>query len=661
MYICVLIKIALTITQIYFLMRNFILFMTLLFFSPLIGQEKETFAFDYIDKLAHIEKKNAQKKAAFKASKNTNNYDLIYHRLEWQVDPSIAHIQGKVTSYFKALENLESIVFELDDNMTVTEIKQRNTNLNFNHSNGEIIINLNNTIVLNQLDSISITYQGNPVSSGHGSFEINTHGAQNTPVLWTLSEPYGAKGWWPCKQDLIDKIDSIDIYITHPTNYKAVSNGLLKSEKNKNSQMVSHWQHRYPIPAYLIAIAVTNYSVYTDNVEGEEFDIINYVYPENLNSAQAKTPITADIISLFSQLFEPYPFTKEKYGHAQFGWNGGMEHTTMSFMGSFGRSLIAHELAHQWFGNKITCGSWQDIWLNEGFATYLDGLVVENFDGKDQFIAWRKANINQITHFTNGSTFVTDTTSVSRIFNSRLSYRKGAMILHMLRYKLGDDAFFNGLKNYLKDDQLSYGYAKTNDLIAHLEATSKADLNEFFKDWYYGEGFPSYKVTWYQNKDNQVITFTIHQEQSHNSVGFFEMPLPIELKGAHGETEIVRLEISENGQSFSVKIPFEVSSIVIDPEAHLISRNNSSTLGLDTDKIDSRITFYPNPVKNTIHIQNKSHIKINSITIYDVLGKVVYNQTNPPNIISLSHLHFGVHLVKINTNKGTVRKTLLKE
>ena len=153
-------------------------------------------------------------------------------------------------------------------------------------------------------------------------------------------------------------------------------------------------------------------------------------------------------------------------------WGGGMEHTTMSFMGSWSRGLIAHELAHQWFGNKITCGSWEDIWLNEGFATYLDGLVYENFDGQDVFSQWRKAVVNSVTSSPSGSTFVTDTTSVSRIFNSRLSYRKGAMILHMLRYKIGDDNFFQGVKNYLADPTLAYSYAKTEDLQRHLEATS---------------------------------------------------------------------------------------------------------------------------------------------------------------------------------------------
>ena len=229
-----------------------------------------------------------------------------------------------------------------------------------------------------------------------------------------------------------------------------------------------------------------------------------------------------------------YPYSKEKYGHAEFGWGGGMEHTTMTFMGGWNRGLIAHELAHQWFGNKVTCGSWEDIWLNEGFATYLAALVIENFDGETSFKAWRSSSINYITSQSSGSTFVTDTTSVNRIFDGRLSYNKGAMILHMLRYKLGDDPFFQGIKNYLADPKIAYGYARTIDLQRHLEAVSSIDLTEFLNDWFLGEGYPTYQVTWYQNPTNKEVQFTVNQNQSHSSVSFFEMPLACKSKRFFG-------------------------------------------------------------------------------------------------------------------------------
>ncbi|WKK65484.1 M1 family aminopeptidase [Lutimonas zeaxanthinifaciens] len=642
-------------------MKYFLRFVLLLFSLLGYGQE-DLMSFDYLNEISKDEMKYAARKVAFKANPNTVNYDIKYHRLYWVVDPAIAEIEGEVTTHFTANNDMDEIVFDLADNMTVSGVKQRGVDLTFSQNNNdELIIKFPATISAKKLDSVSISYSGNPVSSGFGSFEISTHGS-NVPVLWTLSEPYGAKGWWPCKQDLIDKIDSVDIFIQHPSQYKAASNGVLMSEKPWIfGNTITHWRHKHPIPAYLIAIAVTNYSVYKDNPKSLDFDIVNYVYPEDLSATKARTAVTTDIMILFNELFEMYPFADEKYGHAQFGWGGGMEHTTMSFMGSWSRGLIAHELAHQWFGNKITCGSWQDIWLNEGFATYLDGLVYENFEGEDTFKQWRRFVVDQVTQSPSGSTFVNDTTSVGRIFNGRLSYRKGAMILHMLRYKLGDDAFFRGIKNYLKDPDLAFSYALTSDLQRHLEEASGKGLEEFFKDWYYGEGYPSYEAIWSQKESDLILNIRIRQEQSHPSVSFFEMPVPVTVTGPFGEIEKLRLEVSENDQMFSAQLNFRAISVEIDPDYQLISKNNNAVLGLDDDSLQNMISVYPNPATDVLNIGLKGIIQIEKITIYNILGEKMMEKKDPSNRISLQRLEFGLHLVVIETDQGTMRKTILKK
>ena len=197
----------------------------------------------------------------------------------------------------------------------------------------------------------------------------------------------------------MDKIDSMDVFITTPLDQLAAGNGKLMSITEIDGKLVHHWRHRHPIVSYLVALAVTNYEAYSDFVyltNGDSIEILNYVYPENLDQIKDATKSSIDIMTLFNDLVGTYPYADEKYGHAQFGWGGGMEHQTMSFMGSFSFNLQAHEMAHQWFGDKVTCGSWTEIWLNEGFATYLTGLTYENFSTDEYWPLWKSSTRNSI-------------------------------------------------------------------------------------------------------------------------------------------------------------------------------------------------------------------------------------------------------------------------
>ena len=614
-----------------------------------------------IKPIAEAEAKSAATKIHFKANPNTSNYDITYHKLEFTVNPSVAFILGKVTTNFTALDNLSTVTFDLDNNLTVSEVTQNGNNVSFSQNfNDELVIILQNTLNQGSSTAVTITYSGNPTSNGFGSFEVNTH--NGTPILWTLSEPYGALGWWPCKQDLNDKIDAIDVYITASDQYSAVSNGLEISQTTNSSNKTTHFKHQYPIPAYLIAIAVTNYQTYSHTVSnnGKPFPIVNYVYPESLTTAQNSTGITVDIMNYFIDLFGNYPFDNEKYGHAQFGWGGGMEHTTVSFMGSFNRNLIAHELAHQWFGDKVTCGSWKDIWLNEGFATYLTGLTVENLDGETAFKNWRSSNVSSITSITDGAVYLSDadTTSVNRIFNSRLSYKKGAMVLHMLRKKLGETNFFSGIKNYITDPNLAYKYAKTPDLIAHLETSSSLNLEEFFNDWVYNEGYPSYTLNWYQTATN-TINIELNQTQSDASVSFFEANVPIRLTGVNGEILDLILDNTTNSQTFVKNVSFEIKSIEIDPEYHIISKNNTAVLGINNFlKLHDNVSFYPNPTSSFINIKTSNTVIIEKTIIYNTIGKQIFESLNKQ--INLTKLNNGIYFIKVITNQGDLYKTIIK-
>jgi aminopeptidase N len=534
-----------------------------------------------------------------------NNYDLKYHRFVWNVNPSFHAISGSVTSYFIAKGQVVSrIQFELAANMFADSAVNGSMPAVLLHDGNILTVRLNREIASGALDSVTVYYHGSPDNSGFGSFVTDKH--NDVPVLWTLSEPYGASEWWPSKNDLTDKIDSIDVYVIHPESTHAASNGLLMAENSGgDGRVITHWKHRYPIASYLIAIAVTNYSRFSDTHTGSygSFDIANYVYPEDSAYLRKQAQLVLPVLDLFEELFGPYPFREEKYGQAEFGWGGGMEHQTMTFLGrgAFNHEIIAHELAHQWFGNTITCGSWHDIWLNEGFATYSAGLTYEHMFNGYYWSKWNYQNMSYVTMEPGGSVYCDDTTSVDRIFDSRLSYSKGALVLHMLRWVIGDQAFFAGLKSYFNDPALHFGFARTADFQRHVEEAAGRDLNWFFSDWIYGQGYPSYKLTCTQNADNNAI-INLEQSTSHTSVSFFRLPVPVCFYGGGRDTTIV-FDNTYSDETFYIEPGFTIDSIKIDPERWIISAGNSVALiqlqgeylNISPNPACDEITVYYNP------------------------------------------------------------------
>jgi aminopeptidase N len=585
-----------------------------------------------------------------------NTYDINYNRCEWYIDPAIRYIKGSVTTYFKpTVSSFNQLQFDLDTIFTIDSIKYNNLNLTYTKLPAGILqINLPSTLPVNILDSLTVHYQGTPPATGFGSFVQSSHGVPAVPVIWTLSEPFGARDWWPCKQDLNDKIDSIDIIVTTPFSNRVASNGILVSETISGTDKIFHWRSKHRIAAYLVAIAVTNYVVYSDFVPlipSDSIEVLNYVFPESITSAQAQTPNIINIIKLFDSLTVTYPFADEKYGHAQFGWGGGMEHQTMSFVVSFNYSLLAHECAHQWFGDFVTCGSWEDIWLNEGFATYFEGLTVQRYFSGN-WHTWKNDKINHITSNPGGSVLCDDTTSVGRIFDGRLTYNKGSYLLHMLRWKLGDSAFFAGLKNYLNTPGIADNYAKTQDLKTVLETTSGQNLTNFFDQWYYNQGFPSYQVLYGQSGSS--LSITINQSQSHPSVSFFEMPVPVKFIGTTQDTTIV-FDHTFSGQTFTANVGFTVNSAQFDPELYILSKNNT-IIGIEEQALNSSQVFvFPNPASDHVSVmfqlRNKEEL---TLSIYDINGKKAVSKKHisdaGKSIISMdiSDLSTGIYELKIS-------------
>jgi aminopeptidase N len=545
--------------------------------------------------------------------------------------------------------------------MTVDSAYHNGIIHNVDHSGKIITIPFSTITPEGTLDSVTVYYHGNP----KGAFGRHTH--NGTWGISTYSDPFGASDWWPSKNDLSDKIDSIDVFVVCPNGNHVAGNGVLISETpfDTNSTL-AHWKHRYPIISYNIAIASTNYARYSDYyVTGNDsLQILNYVYPEDSAFLIDSIATVLQSMRYFEELFGPYPFRAEKYGHTEFGFQSAAEHQTMSFFykDKFIPVIIAHELVHQWFGDMITISSWKDIWLNEGLATYFDGYWVGTLI-PNYWHNWKQDRISNVCSIKNGSVYCTDTTNSGRIFDYRLSYDKGAMVLNMLRWIMGDEKFFEGIKSYATDPKLMYGFTRTSNFKAHMEAVSGLDLTEFFADWFTGQGYPIYTVNYEQLPDNNT-TVTIYQTQSDNSVSFFEMPVPIQFFG-EGKDTILVFNHTYSGEEFTVNPGFVIDSMKFDPELQLISTKNTITaVGISDLPAGKELKLMPNPAGDYLHVQHNLD-KINSLEILSMDGKqesISLNKNEKIGVdINLQKLKSGIYLLRIAYKDGVVTRKFIKE
>ncbi|MBI3512125.1 MAG: T9SS type A sorting domain-containing protein [Bacteroidetes bacterium] len=613
--------------------------------------------------ISDIERKSFSDSRISPSTQALDNSNFIYQRCEWNVDPAVRFISGKITTYFIPNTTLTQLEFDLSDSLIADSVFYHNAQITFTHANEILTANFPSSI--SSLDSVSVFYHGVPPSTGFGSFSTSTHAG--VPVMWTLSQPNGASDWWPCKENLADKIDSVDIIVSCPVAYRVASNGLLVNEMINGGTRTDEWKHRYPIATYLICFAVSNYSIFTNSVpfNGDTVKVYNYVYPEDSLISVFPSNDIVQQMQLYDTLFGEYPFKNEKYGHAQCNFGGGMEHQTMTFIGGYSYELLAHELAHHWFGDKVTCASWHDIWLNEGFATYLSGLCYEHYTPTIYWKPFLAGRISNVTSQPDGTVYCPDTLNVNRIFDDRLEYAKAAMILHTLRWVIGDSAWYAGVNAYLNDAVCSYGFATTDLLKTHLETAGGQNLTWYFNDWYFGAGYPSYHISWHQDLAG-IAYFTVTQFQSDASVNFFELPLPIEFKDATHDT-IIRVQNNFSGETFSVQLPFFADSLKFDPDYWIISANNVVNYVVPNFS-DPGLVVNPNPATDHLVVSSGNGSTGSGIVnIYDVSGRVVFqynltfNGTAQQQNIFVGNLDKGMYVLVIDTDQGKLTQRFVKE
>lgn len=588
------------------------------------------------DNLCSIGKREFYSKRNLNKTANVNypgdsNYDVKYYKLNIAVTYSPQLVAGTVTMEAVSLvDGLKTILVDLASNMTLTNVTSNGNNLNFSRSGNKVTITLDNYYKLNEKFSINLSYSGTPSGGGFGSFEFTTY--NNHPVIWSLSEPYGAKDWWPCKDDPADKADSADIWLTTINSMIPVSNGkLVEIVKNNDGTHTYKWKSIYPIANYLISLAITDYVVYKNYFvynDTDSMEVVHYNYYDRLTSTRKNIlDKTVDMLEVFSNKFGLYPFIKEKYGHAEFGWSGGMEHQTCTSIGAYFQDVVSHELAHQWFGDKITCKDWHHIWLNEGFATYSESIYKEEVFG---YSAYKSSIQNEMTAAFEaiGTIYVQDISSVDEIFDSKRSYSKGAVVLHMLRGIVSKEIFYQILREYLEDPTLAYGVATTEDFQRIAEKVYGQSLDYFFKEWIYGENYPKYSVDWsYSALGNNKYNLRISINQTANkNPAYFTMPIQIKVKTDIKDTTFILFNNSLN-QVFDVTVSGSPLLLYFDPENLILKKVNSVTSVNDSPI--SKMNFsleqnYPNPFNPTTTIKfSIPQQDFVTLKIFDVLGNEV--------------------------------------
>ncbi|MEN9973628.1 MAG: hypothetical protein RIS20_1975 [Bacteroidota bacterium] len=604
----------------------------------------------------------------------TEKYDVHFYQLDLSMDNISTHVMGTGSIHATAKQTLDSALFELFSSLTITQIRVNNIPVGFSRVLSAVKVPVN--AQSNQSFIIDVDYNGTPPTAqsnplGGSGMTAAASPSWGNKVVWSLSEPFSAFEWFPCKQSLTDKADSCAISITVPDSCKAGSNGLLEHVTPLGNGLTRYdWKHRHPIDYYLISVSVAKYieyNVYAHPIGAPNPILIqNYIYdnPGTLPNFQADIDETADFIELYYDLYGPYPFEDEKYGHCMAPISGGMEHQTMTTQGFFEKSLTSHELAHQWWGDNVTCASWCDIWLNEGFASYSEYLMLEHLYPGQEGPKMQQVH-NSVLSQVGGSVWVLDSLNEARIFDGRLTYDKGSGMIHSMRYLINNDnLFFDALRAF----QVAYkdSTATGIEFKLFMENLTSVDLTPFFNQWYFGEGYPTYSLKWNQ-VGNDVALEISHMTSMQLITPTFTNPIDIRFTRQGQADTIIRFNLHSNQDQFSVYQLGTLSGTpTIDPNNWImnkvgtVSQDPSLVLGISSIEPTSNICVFPNPSNENIEVTNGPEGTY-SLSVMDMSGKVIFMQNVTNNEgIRLNELSNGTYIFSFLMPNGQ-RKTMLHQ
>ena len=509
------------------------------------------------------------------------DFDVTYYRLDLGVDVDNEILDGEVTLRATSLvPGLTEIVLNFYDEMAVTSVTGDASG--FTHADNLVTVSLDKSYNNGQNFEIVLQYGGHP---WEGNLGLSFRTVNDNPLVYTECSPFFARAWWPCKDTPADKANTMDLYITLPDNLILASNGVLQNVvDNGDGTQTWHWHEGHPIATYLVSITAYPYRTFSDTYEGlggEQMDVNYYVYPADYNNATQDFSPLVEMIEFFASRYTEYPFIDEKYGMAEYtGYYAAMEHQTCTSYGSdyitgdnYWDYIVAHELSHHWWGNSVSVGSWHDVWLKEGFASYSEALWMENVYGpyglQDYMVT------SQLALDLRESVYRYDITDAGNIFVSEV-YDKGAWVLHMLRHVVGDDTFFQILQHVY--ETYAFGNYVTQEFQDACEQISGQDLDWFFQAWVYDEWHPEYYWGWSANDlgGSFEITGFIDQTQSRGPI--FTMPIDMAIVTVAGDTLIVEtLWIDEGSERFQLLVEDEPVDVLLDPFDWILKEQSVTT------------------------------------------------------------------------------------
>ena len=601
-----------------------------------------------------------------------DKYDVKYLKLDLAIEANNRNIAGTSLTRAVAVATMDSFICELRDFLIVDSVFINGVKITtFTRGNDHVFVPLSPAISTGQTIEALFYYRGTAGSAGVFAGTIASNGLVYTA---SLSESYQGREWFPVKQVLKDKIDSADIWITTSSTNLAGSNGLLQSVIDvPGGKKQFRWKTRYPMAYYLASFAVGNYQDYRnyakppiiapDSILIQHYIVNNATYFTTNKPNIDKTPA---FVEKLSELYGLYPFYTEKYGHAHAGIGGGMEHQTMSTMAAFGSTLIAHELGHQWFGDNVTCATWNHIWINEGFASYSEYLLIEKLPALFPGLTTEgyMLNIhNNVMSIANGSVFVPNASiyDENRIFSLRLTYNKGSAIIHNLRFEMqNDNQFFQTMQVF--QQQFKDSVATAEDFKTIAQNISGKDFTDFFNQWYYGEGYPTFNVDYSRQGDSMVLV--VNQVASAPTVTpFFKGLYEFRFATTSGDTSVL-VYMTQNNQVFKFRSNRVPTGVVVDPNNWVLNKVGSITTGLnDPINVSNDIRMYPNPSSGFIRMEFPANW-FEQVGIFDISGRLLrsarVNRGSSSLVVQTDFLLPGTYLVRLTGKQRFAVKKLIR-